>query len=240
MSQLTPRQRAFLAELEHLARERGGPVHYTEVAASLGVSPFSAYDMLKVLEEKGMARSLYVLEARGGGPGRPRVLFLPARRDVAFQEDSEGYNAAPEEWSSFTERILERLRETSQSGYGDLLRDLLRHLPERRRPLLFCAEMTAALLINLARVRSRIADTSLVDVLSGLLVADEIGLGTLAGLSLGSTLNMTSDRHLLETLYANVQRYQKAIHGLNEESQRRLSEFLQEAIHILAGRQRPA
>ncbi len=237
MPTLTPRQRAFLAELHHLVQRYGRPVHYSEVAASLGVNRFSAYDMLKVLEGKGMVRSSYALASREGGPGRTQVLFSPTRQGIAALTPSEERNANLEEWLSFKGRILERLQEASQANYGDLLRDILRRLPERRRPLHFCAEMTAALLLNLAQVRARITHVNLIETLSNLTTAGEAGLGTLAGLSLGSALSATSDRRLLEALYTNVQRYQEAIHGLNEESQRRLLEFLQEAIRTITNRQ---
>jgi len=240
MSSLTPRQRVFLSELNNLVQQHGGPVHYSEVAACLEVNRFSAYDMLKVLEEKGMATSSYALAPRGSGPGRTQVLFTPTAQGIAALATNDERGTNLEEWTSFKARILERLRETSQANYGDLLRDILGRLPECRGPLLFCAGMTAALLLNLARVRARITGINLMDALSSLTGVGEAGLGTLAGLSLGSALNVASDHRLLETLYTNVRRYQEAIHGLNEESQRRLSEFLQEAIHAMTGRQRPA
>ncbi len=183
-----------------------------------------------------MVRPSYALASRGGGPGRTQVLFAPTAQGIAVLAAEEDKNPALEEWASFKRRILERLQEASQANYGDLLRDILRRLPERRRPLLFCAEMMAALLLNLAQVRVRMANTSPIEALAHLTTAGEAGLGALAGLSLGSTLSATSDRRLLETLYANVRRYQETIHGLNEESQRRLHEFLQEAIRALTHR----
>jgi Mn-dependent DtxR family transcriptional regulator len=62
MLKLTPRQQAFLDKLFELYREFKQPVHYSIVADKLGVNKFSAYDMLKVLEEKGVAASDYVFD----------------------------------------------------------------------------------------------------------------------------------------------------------------------------------
>jgi hypothetical protein len=62
-------------------------------------------------------------------------------------------------------------------------------------------------------------------------------LGALAGLSLGSALagaTDRADRSLVEALYAGVQRYQDALATLNEESKRRLSDFIREAIGVFA------
>ena len=74
---LTPRQRTFLEKLRDLYRERRGPVHYSAVAERLGVSKFSAYDMLRVLEKKGVAGSEYLLSTERSGPGRSQVVFFP-------------------------------------------------------------------------------------------------------------------------------------------------------------------
>ncbi len=240
MSDLTPRQRAFLAELNDLVQQHGGPVHYSEVAFSLGVNRFSAYDMLKVLEAKGMVSASYALAPRGGGPGRTQVLFTITARGLAALAFGEERGAGLEEWASFKARILQRLQEVGQVSYGELLRDLLKRLPERKRPLLFCAEMMTVLLLNLMHVRAKISGVDWVEALSSLTDRGEAGLGALAGLSLGSAFSAISDHRLLEALYANVQRYQRTIHGLSEESQRRLSEFLKEAIRVLANRQQLA
>ena len=63
MLKLTTRQQTFLDKLFELYREFKGPVHYSIVAEKLGVNKFSAYDMLKVLEDKGVAASSYVLNS---------------------------------------------------------------------------------------------------------------------------------------------------------------------------------
>ena len=54
---LTRRQEEFVVNLIDLNRELDGPIHYSTLAERLGVSPFTAYDMLCVLEEKGMVIS---------------------------------------------------------------------------------------------------------------------------------------------------------------------------------------
>ena len=77
---LTPRQRAFLDNLLELYREGRAPVHYSELAKRLGVNRFSAYDMLKVLEKKGLASASYTLRSAAAaqpGPGRSIVVFSP-------------------------------------------------------------------------------------------------------------------------------------------------------------------
>ena len=51
---LTRRQEEFIKNLVDLNQEFNGPIHYSVLAERLGVSPFTAYDMLCMLEEKGV------------------------------------------------------------------------------------------------------------------------------------------------------------------------------------------
>jgi DNA-binding IclR family transcriptional regulator len=58
---LTGRQKAFLAKFLELYRQAQKPLHYTDVAAAVGVAKITAYDMLRLLEKRGLVRSEYVL-----------------------------------------------------------------------------------------------------------------------------------------------------------------------------------
>jgi predicted ArsR family transcriptional regulator len=74
---LTRRQEEFITKLIDLSEEFDGPIHYSVLAEHLGVSPFTAYDMLCLLEEKGLVTSEYQLAADKNGPGRTERLFYP-------------------------------------------------------------------------------------------------------------------------------------------------------------------
>ena len=52
--ELTFRQKTFLSKLLDLYHEMREPVHYSLVAERLGLSSSTAYDMLRLLEQKGM------------------------------------------------------------------------------------------------------------------------------------------------------------------------------------------
>ena len=51
---LTRRQKAFLSKLCEIHSSTGRPAHYSRVAEELGVNRFSAHDMLRGLEDKGV------------------------------------------------------------------------------------------------------------------------------------------------------------------------------------------
>lgn len=228
MIKLTPRQRAFLEKLRDLYRERRGPVHYSTVAERLGVSKFSAYDMLRVLEQKGVAGSEYLLSAERSGPGRSRIVFFP----TVFSSWEGQAGESDEDWLRFKQRLLNELREACDVNYREKLMAFLSRLPSLRAPLEYCAETIAALLLNLGLIREAVSERNPLRSLGGLLTAGETGLGALAGLSLGSTLMTGGESSLTDRLLTSVRRYQDHLARLSEENKRRLTDFLQEALIV--------
>ncbi len=228
MIKLTARQKTFLDKLRDLCRERRGPVHYSAVAKRLGVSKFSAYDMLRVLEQKGVAASEYLLSAGRSGPGRSRVVFYPTVPNVW-----EGWSGEiDEDWLRLKQRLLNELQEARDLNYREKLADTLAHLPDLRAPLEYCARMIAALLLNLNSLKERVSERNPLRAVSGLLTAGDVGLGALAGLSLGSMLMAMGESSLTDRLLASVRCYQAFLVQLSEENKRRLTEFLQEALVV--------
>jgi hypothetical protein len=228
MGDLTVRQRTFLEKLKDLYRERKRPIHYSTVAERLGVSKFSAYDMLRVLEKKGVAASEYLLSSKKRGPGRSQVMFYP----IAFQAAPDKADGSDEEWIQLKRRLLRELQESYGPDYREKLLDLLTRLPDLRAPMEYCAGTIAALLLNLNLLKEKASERNPLRSVSGLLTGGETGLGTLAGLSLGSVLLGGDEPSLTERLVASVRRYQENLSGLSKENKQRLADFLQEALAV--------
>lgn len=232
---LTPRQRAFLDKLWELCQEQHGPVHYSDVARCLGVNRFSAYDMLKVLEEKGFASSSYALAAGHSGPGRSIVVFSPTSRATAALDPRSGADRLEEDWQRVRERVLKKLQQAQEVNYSEVLNDLLVRLPETKAPLDFCTQMIGVLLLNMRRVKARAGDLNPFRALVVLRATDDAGLRTLAGLSVGATLsaddeaNPSYTRRLLDL----ARRYQISLGRLSEEARVALAQFLEEALEVL-------
>lgn len=234
---LTPRQRAFLDKLLELCQERKGPVHYSVVAKHLGVNRFSAYDMLKVLEKKGLAASSYALAADHSGPGRSMVVFEPTRQAATILglgvEDAR-LNFG-EDWQGVRERVLNHLREARETSPREVLGDLLSRLSEAKAPLAFCTQMIGALLLNMQRVRARAGGLNPFRALSALRSNGASGLETLAGLSVGVSLSADDESSptLTQRLLDHAHRYQATLSRLSEEARSALAQFLEEALEAL-------
>ncbi|MCG3211748.1 MAG: hypothetical protein FOGNACKC_05394 [Anaerolineae bacterium] len=227
---LTPRQQTFLDSLFELYRELKGPVHYSVVAEKLGVNKFSAYDMLKVLEEKGVAASDYVLNDEQAGPGRSQVVFYPTHKAAQFLtqlREEMRYNA---DWQRVKEGILMRLQEAGRANPGEALREALSNLPDAKTPLNYCAEMISVLLLNLQQIK----DHNIAPALENMTTRGHLGLATLAGFSLGTTLSQeTDDLSLRDKLLQHTQRFQNQLATLSDESVGKLSAFLNDAMMTL-------
>ena len=224
---LTPRQQTFLDSLFELYRDFKGPVHYSVVADKLGVNKFSAYDMLKVLEQKGVAASDYVLNNDQSGPGRSQVVFYPTHTAAQFLtqlREEMRYNA---DWQHVKERILARLQTAQESNSGDALQESLSNLPDAKASLNYCAEMISVLLLNIQRIRTKNSTPALENLTS----SGQLGLAALAGLSMGTTLsNENEDISLSEKLLTHTQRFQNQLAELSDESVNKLSAFLNDAM----------
>jgi len=212
------------------------PIHYSQVAKELGVSRFSAYDMLQLLEQKGLAGREYIRSEKRVGPGRSMVVFYPKDQASSLAlVPSKSINPG-EEWQQFRQTILERLRTGDQANGHRALNVALPSLPGKS-PLEYCAEMIEALLLNLQEGMERAMQARLLQTLQALAKSGEMGLGALAGLSLGKALRGQDDASLTDNLLSRVQAFQEYLSGLSEEKKSALVDFMQDAVIALDSEQ---
>ncbi len=232
--ELTPRQQLFLDRLYDLYREFGGPVHYSLVAERLTVNKFSAYDMLKLLEEKGVVASTYALRDDNSGPGRSMIVFYPTREAIRYLTQLKYEVFSMDEWYQFKENLLSKLRQTQTNGYDKAVREILSQLPDVKTPMAYCSEMIGVLLLNLAKASQKADQTGLSRRVRNLIAEGQAGLGTLAGLSLGSLISGQSkeDPSITEKLTKHTREFQAYLGELSEESVKRLSSLLLDALNV--------
>ncbi len=234
---LTHRQRAFLRRFLDLYREAREPLHYTEVARRLGVGPVTAYEMLRLLEERGLAQAEYRRPAGRRGPGRAAVFFRPTAAAEGVLRQLSGGELTTEDWTQVEERILARLEAALPEEYEALLEELLARVPEEPAPLVYLAEVTAGILLALEEVlRGAQEDPELVERLRTLGIPEELGLRALAGLSTGLALTGRLNRRIASRLLVHARRYRQALARLARGDEERLSRFVREVSRRLAGK----
>lgn len=140
---LTSRQKEFLNCLCDHFENVGTPVHYTTVAKWMGVSRWTAYDMLKRLEQEGCLSSRYDVSIKGA-PGRTQLLFVPGAR---IKQLLEHQNVKPcVDWLAWKKKLIEPFEklQSGDSGYGHpLIDELVALLPKAQSPTMYCACLIA-------------------------------------------------------------------------------------------------
>lgn len=72
---ITERRKQFLQQIMNLYEKTGLPVHYITLANLIGVSKWTAYDVLKELEKNGLLRRDYTINPHESG--RSMIVFAP-------------------------------------------------------------------------------------------------------------------------------------------------------------------
>jgi hypothetical protein len=225
-TKLTGRQRQFLGVVLDLYQETQQPVHYSAAAERLRVSSMTAYDMLRVLEERGFLVSEYVLPE--GGPGRSTIVFRPAEKAVGLTSRLATGEWERREWESAKERILQALRDARGTDYQELLERILKRIPERKSPTLYVTEMVTAVLLYLHQLKGEVKGSNLLENLRNLGLPGEV-----AGLTVGLSFVEKANRRITSLLLSYSRKYQEYLQRLSNESRQRLSDFAEEVMGIV-------
>jgi predicted transcriptional regulator len=231
---LTHRQLQFLSQFLDIYREMEHSVHYVTVAERLGIGKVTAYEMLRLLEEKGLIRAEYQANPDQHGPGRSAVLFYPTQEANRLINVLAGNPADMEDWKVVKEQILQRLREGKAGGYEDLLSNLLTRIPERRSLLIFVTELITAVILMLTTIKDTPEIHALLERLQQIGLPQKISLSVMSGIAMLLSVMERANRRYSSILLSHFSRYEEAIAQLDEESRRKLGEFTREVVHILS------
>ncbi len=231
---LTRRQEEFIHNLLDLYRELQGPIHYSTLAERLGVSPFTAYDMLRLLEEKGMVTSEYQLAAKKSGPGRTERVFLPTARAHAKARHIEA-EVGGNNWEGFKQRVLEKIR-TGEIADRDLAEEMLARIPpEGPYALRYCVEIMTVIALRLRQPGGRqLLNEYLGELLSGADAASRSNLSLLGGLAFGIFAEeYAEDSDWVRELFDHLRQYQATINGMDDRLRRQLVENIRDVLNPL-------
>jgi hypothetical protein len=233
MKKLTRRQQQFLSQFLDVYSVTDAPVHYVALAEQLGIGNVTAYEMLRLLEERGLVSSEYYLPDQERGPGRSSVLFRPTLKAIQLRHDLKGSSPKDEDWELVKQRILNQLRAGDAAGYDDLLKSLLARIPEQRSALIYLTEMTTATLLTLRGLRDSAHASGLLERLRHIGLPGEIGLSALAGVNATLSMMERVNRRVSSFLLTQSGKYQTLLSQIGEENHRHLSAFAREVTNIL-------
>ncbi|QGP93193.1 hypothetical protein MGLY_25960 [Neomoorella glycerini] len=226
---ITRRRLDFLQKIKQLYEATNLPVHYARVAELLGVSKWSAYEMLKTLEKEGFLASQYEVNQGEKFPGRAMVLFAPTRLAEAVLSGKTLEEKVPvKEWRQVKERLLSLCEELKKNNPRELIEQLMAELPGLERPLIFSAYMITLLIVLLQTLSEK--SISLIKNVVMNAVKEEIGLAIFAGAVLGSMMKTATQFPLLSQIVSYMGRFQINLAELNKSEQALLMDFLEKGL----------
>jgi hypothetical protein len=193
----TKRQLQYVRAVVSLYEELGRPVHYTEVAEKLGVSKWTAHDLLTLLSREGLLEQEYQIRREEPSAGRSSVLFYPTRSAYAELEIGRHPARVEESGEDLRTLVLSRLDEASKKGVDSVLRETFEELPGLQSPLAFCANLVLILVLCIWIAAHGNHGRLDVDLLPAR-TSEEALLILLAGLTLGIVFKGRSEAMKME------------------------------------------
>ncbi len=237
LMKLTRRQETFMRQLLALYGELETPIHYSTLAERLGVSRITAYDMLRVLEEKGYAEAVYQLSPDRSGPGRSAVLYRPTEKANRAIQMLAAETHAPD-WNALANDIIRHMRMDTDADVeiGSVTRDILDRLPPEGPPeIRYCTELITIIVLRLRHSQQkqrlcRFVSATLRDP-EQITAAD---LNVLAGVSLGLFMSEKEDEPgWYQELLTHIKRYYQLVEAMTPEQRRVLARNLNDITALL-------
>jgi hypothetical protein len=234
---ITRRQEEFINKLHDLNQELEGPIHYSILAESLGVSPFTAYDMLCLLEQKGLVTSEYQLASDKCGPGRAeRVFYLTQatqqrKKDIIQRELGEHPDS-----EKVRQLVLRRLHE-GDVPEQDMVEEMLARIPANGQgQARYCLEVMTILAL---RLRECSGMKTVLEYLPDILPSDDPGgrasLCSLASFAAGVLAQECSpDPEWMIELMAHIRQYTQIVMQMDAAEWRQLGQTLATAFASLS------
>lgn len=127
---ITERRIEFMSTLDELCRENNGPVHYSLVAERLGVSKWTAYDLLTALRDEGYVETLYILNDKGSGRSTVAFKLTDKGKDLIYKDTKE------ENVTKLSEEMRTRLKSFEGLSVNELLQSGLKEISPSKTPVL--------------------------------------------------------------------------------------------------------
>lgn len=222
---LTKRRLQFLNQLMDLYKRTSLPIHYETLAKALGVSKWTAYDMLKEIEKLGFISRSY--EVNEKETGRSQVVFSPTAKAVDLLKQTRGGTVDPAVWDKTVGDIKQMLNSMKKSSINELIRKLLDEIPGKQNSIELCGYIVGLLLVYLKKIGGK--TEAFIRLVVQKTADKEPGILTFVCTVLGTIVN-TVDDELGNEVLQFVSGWLEMLGDLSQEEQKMLSDFLNEAL----------
>ena len=240
---ITTRQKEFLQTLINLYQQKGSPIHYSEVAQKMGVSKWTAYDMLQLLRREGLLEVEYLIPEtdnyKWGKLGRSTITFFPTKKGYAISNlPQRNLPAKIAELDKLKNNIIQKFEEIKGKFN---LKDLFKEALQTKSPLIFCACVLIILILLIKKITEGLAE---IQLLSQVIPADatntyiELALTVFAGMCFGVLTKyinkipkyITGPNNSLDEYADYIQTYNQYVSQMDKKEQKSLLDFLKETL----------
>lgn len=240
---ITTRQKEFLKVLIDLYRQKSLPIHYSEVAQKMGVSKWTAYDMLQLLRKEGLLEVEYIIPESDNYEwsklGRSTITFLPTKKGYTVSNLSQrNLPAKISDLNKLKKEIIQKFEEIKGKFN---LKDLFKEALQTKSPLIFCACVLLILILLIKKITEGIAEIKL---LSQVIPADatstyiELALIVFVGMCFGILTKyinkipnyITGPNNNLDEYADYIQTYNQYVSQMDKKEQKSLLNFLKESL----------
>jgi energy-coupling factor transport system substrate-specific component len=235
---ITERQKEFLQSLIGLYQEKDTPIHYSEVAQKMGVSKWTAYDMLQLLHKESFLEIEYLIPESG----RSIITFFPTKK---------GYIISNLPQRKFSTKVAElnKLKNEIIQKFGGMkgklnLKDLFKEALQTKSPFIFCACVLLVLILLIKKITEGIAEIKLLSQVIPHGATDayiELALIVFVGMCFGVLTKyinslpkyVTGPGHNLDEYIGYIQTYNQYVSQMDKDEQKSLLDFLKQTLNEL-------
>lgn len=222
---LTKRRMQFLRKLMDLYQKTKLPIHYEALAKSVGVSKWTAYDMLKEIEKLGFVSRSY--EVNPKETGRSQVMFVPTSKASELLESQLRNDVFdPAEWNRTVANLSKLLKDLKHVSLQEALRKMTDEISKMNKRLHYCAYTMGLLLVHLKKLGGK--TESLIRQTMQKAPSKESGITMFIGTVLGTAIQ-TLNEEVSAEISELASRLLKSVKDLSREESEVLYDFLEKA-----------
>lgn len=200
--------------MKNLYRQTGCPVHYSDVAEELGISKWTAYDVMKQLNRLGMLDVRYMVK-NDNMPGRSTVAFIPVEERVSSDEA---------DWGAIQQRLLASIKEARREDRVRIIEEIIGEISRLDNSMLSCAYTIALVIINMDDELENEIKDNLKEIAKMKIKAD-LKLSMFIGIFLGHAIKAGKNKGVVQNIMQYISKFQSDISKVSFEEQDRLWKF---------------
>lgn len=220
--ELTDRRKQFLDQIIQMYSKTNKPVHYTDIADSIGVSKWTAYDVLRELEKQAFLKRSYTVNQ--GDTGRSKLVYVPTEKSNKLFEQNKQELSNEQDWVQIKSNIRKYINLNDHSK--NPIEELLIKIKNANLRIELCAYSLCILLVHLNKQGKEIKDLTinLVNVSKTPIIQLTMFVGSVIGMIIESASERISPE-----LVELIEQFMSTIEKLSDKELLYLIELLNEA-----------